>query len=356
MFRPDFRLEATMERDSANKQIRVLVLDSSVIHTQLLADALRRDRALEVLSAESAKSASRTVMERSIDVLVIGTHVEEQSCRGFELLREVRASRPDTRAIVLLDSSKPQVVLDAFRSGARGVFSRSESIDKLCKCIRCVHNGQIWANSREMSLALEALASAPAVNPVDAKGLSLLSKREKEIVQSLAEGLTNREIAERLKLSQHTVKNYLFRIFDKLGVSSRVELLFMTLSQDNNSQSVFSAFLKNCTEGNLVDDSALNECQELAEEGSPIAQMILAQLYWKRRASSTDLLLAYKWCLIASAQVSRSSKNFSKSMTMEQLLYAEKMAADWLRRAQKVAPSPVAEISESHAALSAASD
>jgi DNA-binding NarL/FixJ family response regulator len=347
-----------MERDSANKQIRVLVLDSSVIHTQLLADALRRDRALEVLSAESAKPAIRTVLERTIDVLVIGTHVEEQSCRGFEVLREVRASRPDTRAVVLLDSSKPQIVLDAFRSGARGVFSRSESIDKLCKCIRCVHNGQIWANSREMSLALEALASAPAVNPVDANGLSLLSKREKEIVQSLAEGLTNREIAERLKLSQHTVKNYLFRIFDKLGVSSRVELLFMTLSQDNNSQSVFGTFLKNCMDGNFADDAVLAQCEEYAEQGSPIAQMILAQLYWKRRASSTDLLMAYKWCLIASAQVSRTSKNFSKSMTMEQLLYAEKMAADWLRKTQRMAPSAVSEINEPQGpvALSAASD
>ena len=346
-----------MERESTGKQIRVLVLDSSVIHTHLLADALRRDRALDVLSLDSPKAIVKTVVERSIDVLVIGTHLEEQSLRGFEVLREVRASRPDTRAVVLLDSSKPQVVLDAFRAGARGVFSRSESIDKLCKCIRCVHTGQIWANSREMTLALEALASTPTVNPVDANGLSLLSKREKEIVQSLAEGLTNREIAERLKLSQHTVKNYLFRIFDKLGVSSRVELLFMTLSQEASSPSVFSGFLKNCTEGSLQDDSMLTECQQSAEQGSPIAQLILAQLYWTRRSGPTDAVLAYKWSLIASAQLSRTSKAFSKTMTMEQLLYAEKMAAEWLRKGQKTTPAPFSEAAErAPVALSAASD
>jgi len=66
---------------------------------------------------------------------------------------------------------------------------------------------------------------------VNGNGLSLLSRREMEVVRCLAEGLTNREIAERLQLSQHTIKNYLFRVFDKLGVSSRVELLFMTLNQ-----------------------------------------------------------------------------------------------------------------------------
>ena len=70
-----------------------------------------------------------------------------------------------------------------------------------------------------------------------ANGLSLLSKREMDVVRSLAEGLTNREIAQRLGLSQHTIKNYLFRVYDKLGVSSRLELLFMTLTQAGAPQS-----------------------------------------------------------------------------------------------------------------------
>jgi DNA-binding CsgD family transcriptional regulator len=76
------------------------------------------------------------------------------------------------------------------------------------------------------------------VRAVDSNGLSLLSKREMDVVRSLAEGLTNREIAERLGLSQHTIKNYLFRVYDKLGVSSRLELLFMTLTQSGGPPSL----------------------------------------------------------------------------------------------------------------------
>jgi DNA-binding NarL/FixJ family response regulator len=130
-----------------------------------------------------------------------------------------------------LHSSKRELVVDAFRAGARGIFSRQGSIEMLMKAVRCVHEGQIWANSWEMGLAVEALANSRKVRPVNGNGLSQLSPREMQVVQCLAEGLTNREIAERLQLSQHTIKNYLFRVFDKLGVSSRVELLFMTLSQ-----------------------------------------------------------------------------------------------------------------------------
>jgi DNA-binding CsgD family transcriptional regulator len=132
---------------------------------------------------------------------------------------------------MLMDSSKRETIVQAFRAGAKGIFSRQESVETLCKCIRSVHGGQIWANSQQMSYAVEALASSPVFRTLDANGMSLLSRRELDVVHSLAEGLTNREIAERLGLSQHTIKNYLFRVFDKLGVSNRLELLFMTLSQ-----------------------------------------------------------------------------------------------------------------------------
>src|SRR5579864_515129 len=126
--------------------IRVLVADNTVIHTQLLADALRRDRDLEVITSDSdGKSVIDATLEHHVDVLVISSNLEEQPNRGVEVLRKLQASRSRLRAVILLDSSKAELVLDAFRAGARGVFGRSESIKTLCKAVRCVHQGQIWA-------------------------------------------------------------------------------------------------------------------------------------------------------------------------------------------------------------------
>lgn len=94
-----------------------------------------------------------------------------------------------------------------------------------------MHKGQIWANSHELQFILDALAEAAPLRLVDAKGVKLLTKREQEVVNLVAEGFKNSEISHNLSLSGHTVKNYLFRVFEKLGISSRSELILYALSQ-----------------------------------------------------------------------------------------------------------------------------
>jgi DNA-binding NarL/FixJ family response regulator len=336
-------LEKLMDTQRAREErIRVLVADNTRIHTQLLADALKRDHGLDVISAEAdSHGLIATAAAHKADVLLISSNLDEDPRRAFEVLRELRTSHPQVRAVILLDSSKREFILRAFRAGARGIFSRHESVDSLCKCVRSVHEGQIWASSLQMSFAVEALASSPTVRAVDANGLDLLSKREMEVVHSLAEGLTNREIAERLGLSQHTIKNYLFRVFDKLGVSSRVELLFMTLSQGGPTQSLFSSLLANPANGNRHDEATLALFQKAAEQGLPTAQLALAQLYSTRRAGPKDLVHAYMWFLVANEQITRAKNHVNKTMTMEQLLEAEQRAAEWMRKARKIPPSSI---------------
>ena len=136
---------------------------------------------------------------------------------------------------MLLDASERTPIIEAFRCGARGVFCRTEPLKLLAKSIRCVHEGQIWASSSELQFLLEAIAEPVPMSFVSANGDALLSTRELDVVRCVAEGLSNREIAQRLTLREHTVKNYLFRIFDKLGVSSRVEVVLYALGSQNQA-------------------------------------------------------------------------------------------------------------------------
>ncbi len=208
-----------------SERIRVLAADSTRMSSQLLAQALAQDNQFHVTGIEPRPASILAAVADERPHVVLMSSVLEEPSTGFDLIRQVCAARPDTRVVLLMDTSKRSAVVEAFRSGARGIFSRTESPKALAKCICSVHQGQIWANSAELRFLLEALCESEPMGVVDAGGEAMLSKREQDVVRCVAEGMSNREIASRLKLTEHTVKNYLFRIFDKLGVSSRVEVV-----------------------------------------------------------------------------------------------------------------------------------
>ena len=310
--------------------VRVLVCDNTRVYTQLLADELKRDGGLQVATSPSgAEALIGRPHYGDVDVLIIGSTLDEQPGRGFEVLRSLRASNPEIRAVVLLDSSKADMILEAFRAGARGIFSTRESVDTLSKCVRMVSQGQIWANTRQVGILLQALASSHDIRALDARGLNLLSKRETEVVCSVAQGMSNREIAEKLHVSQHTVKNCLFRIFDKLGVSNRIELLFMTLSQEHYSESALHYFCDEHSYMSLRDEATLIACHKAAEQGVLMTQVALAQFYSARPGNGNDALNAYLWYAIASEQLARASVGAAKKLTMDQILQAERMVTEW---------------------------
>src|SRR5580698_5082994 len=214
--------------------IRVLAADATRMNSQLLAAALERDKRFQVLDPVSdARGIIAAVAKEKPAVVVISAELDDDKRKGFEVARELHALHGETRVVMLLDTSERSQVVEAFRTGARGVFCRSESLTSLARCIQCVSEGQIWANSKELRYLLEALGEALPLRVVDTRGAALLSRREVEVVRCVAEGLSNREIAQRLGLTEHTVKNYLFRIFDKLGVSKRVEVVLYAYSLGN---------------------------------------------------------------------------------------------------------------------------
>jgi DNA-binding NarL/FixJ family response regulator len=310
--------------------ISIVVADSTRIHTQLLADAMRSDHGLQVVaSASTSAELLAAVVRVPVDVAVISYSLDDQPGRGTEVLRELRALRPQIKGVLLLDSSRPQDVLECFRAGAKGIFSKHERLESLCKCIRCVHEGQIWARSIELEHALEALANSPLVRAINHKGLDLLSARERQVVQYLAAGMTNREIAESLGLSRHTVKNYLFRIFDKLGVSSRTELLYLTMSRAQEP-------------ANTEEDEGLPALFRAAEAGHSWAQIRLVEHYSKRNGSAADPVTAYMWCLLSEKtaasmrnQIETSKVNLSRIMSPEQLAESQRRASEWQKNIKK---------------------
>lgn len=196
------------------------------MNTQLLADYLASEKQFLVFQAESSADAILSIAgSEKPEVVLLSPSLEGNPDLGLQVARQLRTQHPDTHIIMLLDASERSVVVEAFRAGARGIFCRTEPLQTLVKCVECAHGGQVWANSRELEYLLEAVSEAISVHPPGDKSLASLSKREQEVVLCVADGLSNREIAGRLNLTEHTVKNYLFRIFAKLGVSSRVEVV-----------------------------------------------------------------------------------------------------------------------------------
>jgi DNA-binding NarL/FixJ family response regulator len=143
----------------------------------------------------------------------------------------LQLNHPEIAKVLLLDVYDRDLTVNAFRSGARGLFCFAESPFRLlCKCIQSVHRGQVWANTQQLQYLLEVVAQVPSLRMVNSRGTKLLTPREEQVVALVADGLSNRQVAEELNLSEHTVKKYVFRIFDKLGISSRVELVLYAVS------------------------------------------------------------------------------------------------------------------------------
>jgi DNA-binding CsgD family transcriptional regulator len=100
-----------------------------------------------------------------------------------------------------------------------------------------VHLGQIWANTEQIQYVLDALATAPTMHVVNAKGEGVLTSREDQVVSLVADGISNREIAQQFLIKENMVKKSLLRIYDKLGLSNRVELVLYALTHRDRYQS-----------------------------------------------------------------------------------------------------------------------
>jgi two-component system nitrate/nitrite response regulator NarL len=217
---------------SANR-IRIGVAEATRMGSQLIAQALKHRRNnFDVLAfAEESSQAFRELQKYEPHVAIISADLQDGSFKGFSVLDQMRASKTKAAAIMLLSSDQRDLVIDAFRGGARGIFCRGQSLEALPKCIRAVHQGQIWANNNQLEFLLQLITNLRPIHP-GRRGLNtLLTPRQREVLNLVAEDMKNREIALELGLTEHTVRNYIFQIFEKLGVSTRVGLVLYALGE-----------------------------------------------------------------------------------------------------------------------------
>ena len=212
-------------KSDEKRKARLLISDRTLLGCQLLAKSLEDHEDLISIAAcaNSSEEVIRAAHSAAPNVALISSALSDGPLAGFKTLPVLQSVLPDCSVVVLLDTHDRDLIVDAFRAHARGVFLRAEPIERLVKCIAVVHQGQVWLGSEELRTVLDAFSEcAPFYSPTSAD--LNLTKRELEIASLVAAAQTNRQISRRLNLSEHTVKNYLFRIFEKVGVGSRIEL------------------------------------------------------------------------------------------------------------------------------------
>ena len=220
---------SSLARQNARPErlISVVLGDSDFMSCELLSAALKRFKVFEILKCfVSSSDGLQSIQHFSPDIILINSNLSDGPLSGFKVLQQLNSAKIRGRVVMIMDEqTERELAVDAFRSGVSGIFNKSSSYQNLKRCLTAVHEGQIWASNMDLQRILETLQRTHPLQCVNHRGELLLSKREQEIVPLVAEGLTNREISDRLGLSEHTVKNHLFRIYEKIGISSRVELI-----------------------------------------------------------------------------------------------------------------------------------
>ena len=225
---------STVGGDSPTKsKIRIVVADDHPIFRDGLCKLLALEEDFEVVAqASDGRQVLEVLQQLEPDILLLD--LKMPGLDGLATLQRLQAARNKTRVIVLTASDDKNEFVQAMKLGTSGIVLKQTATELLIKSIRKVHAGEIWLDSHTTAavirqfVAAEEQQVAPPPPPLQAtqrdRERSPLSQREREIVALVAQGIKNKEMAEKMFISEQTVKNHLHNIFDKLGVSDRLEL------------------------------------------------------------------------------------------------------------------------------------
>ena len=200
--------------------ILIVLADDHPIFLRGLTDLFRPEKDITVLaSCRTGEEALEAVRTHRPDVLVLDIRMPRLD--GFGVLRALRGEKVPTRTVLLTAELEEHDALEVFRLGVRGVVLKEMAPQLLVQAVRKVHAGEPWLERQSFRRALDRLL----LQETGARQVAgLLTSRELELVRLVAHGLRNRAIADRLRISEATVKDHLHNVYEKLNVDGRVAL------------------------------------------------------------------------------------------------------------------------------------
>ena len=208
--------------------IRIVIADDHPIVRDGLRKLLSLEDDFEVVGeAGDGNEVLERLQELDPDILLLDLKMPRRD--GLDALQSLQQSNNRTKVIVLTASDDKNEFVQAMKLGCSGIVLKQTAPELIVKSIRKVNGGEIWLDSHTTAAVMRQFASpsdvsGPVTNGGKTRERSPLSQREREIVQLVAQGFKNKEMAEKMFISEQTVKNHLHNIFDKLGVSDRLEL------------------------------------------------------------------------------------------------------------------------------------
>jgi DNA-binding NarL/FixJ family response regulator len=212
-------------------KIRIVIADDHPIFRDGLCRLLSLEEDFEVVGqVEDGLHVSEVLQQCDPDILLLDLYMPGLS--GLDALQRLQAASSRTRVILLTASDNQQEFVQALKLGCCGIVPKQTATQLLIDSIRRVHAGEIWLDTNTTASVIRGYVANEEAQPLQMPSTavprererSLLSLRENEIVSFVTQGFKNKEIAEKMFISEQTVKNHLCTIFDKLGVSDRLEL------------------------------------------------------------------------------------------------------------------------------------
>jgi DNA-binding NarL/FixJ family response regulator len=213
----------TVSSPGVAKPIRVMVVDDHAVIRAGLQMLIEHDRTMTVVAvAGNREETLERAAREQPDIIILDLLLGDDD--GLALLPELRETSPNSRVLVLTGLKDSESHRTALHRGAMGIVLKEHAIEVLFKAIKKVHEGEVWIDRVTMGTMIQELNKPEQVSP-EKPQIDSLTRREREVIALVGEGLKNKQIAERLFISETTVTHHLSSVFSKLDVSDRLELM-----------------------------------------------------------------------------------------------------------------------------------